>query len=221
VNMTMTDAEKKSGRGGRRDGAGRKRKMVDPTVVDQATVDLLVADVPPDQIERPAQRQARTAILTLVKKLLTGASESARVTAANAILDRGYGKPAVDIGGDAAQPSLLSLLPPQERAAGGFEVVSIEVRSEARKYAVLAIEVLRRITEFGRNESAVVSAATSLLNRGCGTVGTAKLPDELKETRVGKKEAALVAARMASTGKYATPSPPESTTDRDDKETLQ
>jgi hypothetical protein len=192
--------------GGRRDGAGRKKKVVDPTIIDRAMVELLIGDEPADQIEHQAQRHARTAMLALVKKLLSGGSESARVTAANSILDRGYGRPSVDIGGDAA-PNLFSLLPP-ERASGGFEVVSIEVRTEARKYAALAVEVLSLIAQFGRSESAVVSAASSLLNRGCGTVGTAKLPEEFKDTRLGKREAALVAARAAASGRYATPSPP-------------
>ena len=193
--------------GGRRDGAGRKKKIVDPTIVDRAMVEVLVGDRPPDQIERPAQRHARTAVFALVKQLLSGGSESARVTAANAILDRGYGRPAVDIGGDAT-PNLFSLLPP-ERASGGFEVISLEVRTEARKYAALAVEILSRIAQFGRSESAVVSAASSLLNRGCGTVGTAKMPDEFKETRLGKKESALVAARAAASGRYATPAAPK------------
>lgn len=196
----------KAKHGGRRDGAGRKRKVVDPTFVDQATVDLLIADVPPDQVEQPAQRHARTAVLALVKRMLNAGSESARVTAANGILDRGYGKPAVEIGGDA--PTLFSLTPATIAAAGGLDAVSIEVRIEARKYARIAIEVLARIADFGRSETASVSAASSLLNRGCGTVGTAKLPDELKETRLGKKEAAMVAANLAATGKYATPPPP-------------
>lgn len=203
---SRTSAQAKKRHGGRRDGAGRKRKMIDPTFLDQATVDLIVADVPSDQIERPAQRHARTAMLALVKKLLSGGSESARVTAANSILDRGYGKPSVDIGGDAG-PNLFSLRP-EEKAAAGFDVVPIEVRTEARKYANLAIEMLSRIAQFGRSESAVVSAARSLLDRGCGTVGTAKLPDEFKQTRIGKKESALAAARTAGSGKYATPAPP-------------
>ena len=201
----MTD--KPNGHGGRRDGAGRKRKVADPTILDQATVDLLVADVPPDQVEQPAQRHARSAVLALVKNMLSGGGESARVTAANSILDRGYGKPGVDIGGDAG-PNLFSLLP-LERTSGGFEIVSIEVRTEARKYANLAIEVLRRIAEFGRSESAKVSACTSLLNRGLGTVGVGRnLPDEFRETRLGKKESAMIAARAAASGRYATPKPP-------------
>src|SRR5581483_10176094 len=127
----------KSGRGGRRDGAGRKNKIVDPTLLDQATVDILIADAPSEQVEQPAQRHARTAVLALVKKLLAGGCESARVTAANSILDRGYGKPSVDIGGD-AMPTLFSLRP-EEKAAAGLDVVPIEVRTEARKYAGLAI----------------------------------------------------------------------------------
>jgi hypothetical protein len=210
---TDETSDAKKGRGGRRDGAGRKRKIIDPTFLDQATVDLLVADIPSDQIERPAQRHARSAVLALVKKLLSGGSESARVTAANSILDRGYGKPSVDIGGDAA-PNLFSLRP-EEKSAAGLDVVPIEVRTEARKYAGLAIEVLNRIAQFGKSESAVVSAARSLLDRGCGTVGTAKMPDEFKDTRVGKKEAALSAARAAASGRLATPAAPHGRPEND------
>jgi hypothetical protein len=212
--MTSDDVPKK-GRGGRRDGAGRKKKIADPTSLDQTFVDLLTADAPSDQIELPAQRHARTAVLALVKKMLAGGSESARVTAANSILDRGYGKPGVDIGGDAA-PSLFSLRP-EEKAAIGLDAVPIEVRNEARKYAALAIEVLSRIAQFGKSESAAVSAARSLLDRGCGTVGTAKLPDEFKDTRVGKKEAALTAARAAASGRFATPAPPSGSDDGDEQ----
>src|SRR5882757_9273125 len=120
----MTD-DKPRKHGGRRPGAGRRKKIVDPTILDQQTVDLLTADVVPDVIERPAQRHAKTAVLSLVKKMLSAGSEAARVTAANSILDRGYGKPSVDIGGDAA-PSLFSLQP-EEKAAAGSDIVPIEV----------------------------------------------------------------------------------------------
>jgi hypothetical protein len=213
--MTKTEKPKSTGHGGRRDGAGRKRKLTDPTVLDRTITDLLIADVPPDQIETAAQRHARTAILALVKMMVDGGSESARVTAANTILDRGYGKSTVEIGGDAT-PNLFSLAP-SERAGGGFEVIGLEVRTEARKYANLAIHVLTLIADFGKSESAKVSAANSILNRGCGTVGVAKLPDEFKETRLGKRETALAAARIAATGKYAPPAPPGSRK-RDDGE---
>jgi hypothetical protein len=120
---------------------------------------------------------------------------------ANAILDRGYGKPAIEIAGDALLPFVM--LP-------SAMTVTAEIRAEARNYANLAIEVLRRIAEFGQSESAAVSACKSILDRGFGTVGPAKLPDEFNERPLGKKEQALRAAALAGVGLYATPKPPKS-----------
>src|SRR5262245_54165186 len=93
------------------------------------------------------------------------------VAAGNAILDRGYGKPAVEIGGDAAMLPFM--------AAPALAVsISSEIRAEARRYATLAIEVLRKISDSGASESARVSAAKSLLDRGLGTVASARMPEE-------------------------------------------
>jgi hypothetical protein len=190
--------------GGARSGAGRKPKQVSPTVLDVDDVRILTAEAPPDNIETPAEIQARTAIAALVKRLLTDRSEAARVRAANAILDRGYGKPGVEVGGDQGP-----ILPFAEAVPAAMRVPA-EIRAEARKYARVAIEVLSRIAQFGRSESASVAAATSLLDRGCGRVGTAQLPDDLKERTVGQREAAARAAEAAATGRYATPAPPRS-----------
>lgn len=64
--------------GGKREGAGRKTG-----VVSQAKRDL--ADM--------AKDHAETALNVLVSIAKAGESEGARVSAANAILDRAYGKP--------------------------------------------------------------------------------------------------------------------------------
>ncbi len=207
----MSDKPKRKGRhGGARPGAGRRPKPHNPTVLDRSDVDLLLADAAPDMIESEAQRHARLAVSALLKQLLTGKSEAARVTAANRILDRGYGKPAVDIGGDAA------MLPFAPRIVHQV-LPSVELRDEARKYARLAIEVLSRIAQFGQSETAKMAATTALLDRGFGTVGAAMLPDELKQRPLGKKEQAAIAAELAATGPYATPKPPKAYR-RDDDE---
>ena len=113
------------------------------------------------------------ALAALVTQLQSGGNEPAKIAAANAILDRGYGRPAVDVGAAAMLPF---------HAAPSSVSASSNVRFEARKYAWLAIEVLRTIAAAGASESARVAAARSLLDRGVGTVGTAKaaralLPD--------------------------------------------
>lgn len=184
--------------GGKRAGAGRPARR--GFTIDQAEVDFLTSDAPPDYIEAPAQRHARLAISTLVKKMLGSKNEAARVAAANEILDRGYGKPAVDLGGDAMLP--FAMKPSQP-------TVSDAMRAEARKHARLAIEILRLVVEIGRSESACVRAAKSLLDRALGAVGTAKVPPEMREGSQGKKEIAQRAAEEAATGRYATPPPPK------------
>jgi hypothetical protein len=49
------------------------------------------------EIRELARRHTDTAVATLVEICKTGQNESARVTAATALLDRGYGKPAVPV----------------------------------------------------------------------------------------------------------------------------
>ena len=74
-------------RGGSRPGAGRK-----PGVVSQVTRD----------IQSMAREHAEAALQTLVEIAKDGESEGGRVAAANAILDRAYGKPkqALDLNGE-------------------------------------------------------------------------------------------------------------------------
>lgn len=199
-----TAAETSTGtskRGGKRPGAGRKPKTHrSSSALPDIDQEAALAAPVPDDIESTAQAYARGAIASLVKQLCHGKSETAKVNAANAILDRGYGKPSVDIGG-LAQLSLFGGVRPAA-------VVGDEVRVEARKYANLAIEVLGAISTRGETESARVSASKSLLDRGVGTVQTAKVPEGLSPKTMGKKEEAARDARNAAAGKYAPPAAP-------------
>jgi len=192
-----------SRRGGKRPNAGRKPKNQKSTSA-LPEIDLAAAlnTPPPDDIESAAQTHSRDAIASLVKQLVHGKSETAKVNAANAILDRGYGKPSVDVGG-LSQLSLFGGIRPTA-------AVSDEIRVEARKFANLAIEVLRSIATRGETEGARVSASKSLLDRGVGTVTTAKMPEGIVPKALGKKEEAAVAARNAAAGRYAPPPPPQS-----------
>lgn len=77
--------------GGKRPGAGRK-----PGAVSKAKRELAAM----------AKDKAERALEVLADIMERGESDAARVSAANAILDRGYGKPsqAMQIGGDPENP---------------------------------------------------------------------------------------------------------------------
>ena len=60
-------------------------------------------------IRELARRHSEAALQTLVEIAANGESESARVAAANAILDRGWGKPAVALVADTPQVITLNL----------------------------------------------------------------------------------------------------------------
>lgn len=193
----------RSKRGGSRPGAGRKKKgKASTSALPDIDREAALAAPVPDDIESSAQAYARGAIASLVKQLCYGKSETAKVNAANAILDRGYGRPSVDVGG-LAQLSLFGGIRPAA-------IIGDEIRVEARKYANLAIEVLGSIASRGETEGARVSASKSLLDRGVGTVQTARVPEGLSPKVMGKKEEAAVAARNVAAGKYAPPAPPAS-----------
>lgn len=71
-----------TGRGGKRPGAGRpKGSRSAATKEQQATISDL------------AKSHGQSALDALVQIATSGESEAARVSAANAILDRGFGKP--------------------------------------------------------------------------------------------------------------------------------
>lgn len=72
----------KSKRGGARPGGGRPKGSRDAATIEQKGT---LSDL--------ARSHAPAALQTLVDVATSGQSESARVTAASALLDRGYGKP--------------------------------------------------------------------------------------------------------------------------------
>lgn len=82
-------------RGGYRPGSGRKvGSKVRATIENRATIEEL------------ARRHTEVALSALVKVASTSESDSARVSAASVLLDRGYGKPrqVAEIGGKDGGP---------------------------------------------------------------------------------------------------------------------
>jgi hypothetical protein len=198
-----------SRRGGARPGAGRKKKELSaPTSLSELELRALLAEPAPDEIDGIAQRHADLAIETLARLMIYGESEAAKITAAKEILDRGYGKPAVEIGGDAAM--LPFMMAPDSQAT---LTKTGDVRTQARKYAAVAVAVLRKIAQDGQSETARAGASKALLDRGLGTVGKARMPDEQRDRPLGKKEEAARAAEAAATGRFATPPPPRAASD--------
>ena len=74
------------------------------------------------EIRDLARQHSRVAIETLVKIATSGKSEAARVSAANSILDRGWGKPTQPIAGDPEEPPIgLSLEERRQMARQAIE----------------------------------------------------------------------------------------------------
>ena len=191
----------KIGRGGKRKGAGRKPKgYVAPTSLAEIDLRAALAESAPDNVAPIAAQHVQLAIASLVRQLVHGSSEAVKISAANELLDRGYGKPAVEVGGETMLPFMVA--PSPSRA------LSSEIRAEAAKYARLAVQTLRRIAESGASESARVSASRSLLARGLGTAAVAKIPDEDGLRPLGKREEQAQAAAAAASGRFAPPPPP-------------
>lgn len=71
----------KSHRGGKRPGAGRKKGAKDKATIEQKAT-----------LEELARSHTDTAVNVLVQVAQASESDAARVSAASAILDRGYGK---------------------------------------------------------------------------------------------------------------------------------
>jgi len=210
VSQTATKtARDGSRRGDARPGAGRKKKELSaPTSLSELELRALLAEPAPDEIDGIAQRHTDLAIETLARLMIYGDSEAAKITAAKEILDRGYGKPAVEIGGDAAM--LPFMMAPDSQAT---LTKTGDVRTQARKYAAVAVAVLRKIAQDGQSETARAGASKALLDRGLGTVGKARMPDEQRDRPLGKKEEAARAAEAAATGRFATPPPPRTASD--------
>ncbi len=119
-------------RGGARPGAGRK-----PGVRDRATGEQRAS------LEELARTYTELALLVLVDVAEQGESDSAKVAAANAILDRGYGRPRqamdvtadlkvenVDAGYDAIEGALGELARAKKSGADGSSDVDTESPAE-------------------------------------------------------------------------------------------
>jgi hypothetical protein len=76
-------ANKANGWGGRRDGAGRKQGSSNRATKEQKRT-----------LSEMAREHTDTALAALAEVAASGSTDSARVAAAVAILDRGYGRPA-------------------------------------------------------------------------------------------------------------------------------
>ncbi|MDB9756803.1 hypothetical protein OAB62_03890 [Pseudomonadales bacterium] len=73
--------------GGKREGAGRPAGMPNKATIEQGA-----------RLAELAKSYSDIAFNTLVDVAINGTSDSARIAAANSILDRGYGKPKSDGG---------------------------------------------------------------------------------------------------------------------------
>lgn len=198
----MAEPKPKSSWGGKREGAGRKKRGDLPRAAASA---LKGARIEPllEDVEKAAMQHALDAVEALAKQLVAGESESAQVRAANALLDRGYGKPTAQAGGDMMLPFL---------GRSTSSAIATAVREAAQLYGNLALATLRKISERGRSESARVKASTSLLDRGIGTVAPARIDEAPLFEAVGKKATLQQSAReIGSTGRFATPAPPRTT----------
>jgi hypothetical protein len=165
--------------GGVRPGAGRKKKgAAAPSAVAGVDLRVALAAPAPSEVEPVASVHAQTALEALYKELIGGQSEAARVAAANEILDRGWGKPTVESGGDLTLP-FFGTAPARQLPS--------EIRAACRKLTQLAVEALVKIATNGVSESARVSAARSLLNRGLGAVAPARVPEDMGLRQLGKK----------------------------------
>ena len=89
-----------SGRGGARPGAGRPKGSRSAATKDQiATISDMAKD------------HGKAALDALVQIATAGESEAARVSAANAILDRGFGKPAQTIDNTSSDGTMTPVSP--------------------------------------------------------------------------------------------------------------
>ena len=94
-------------RGGYRSGAGRPTGSLNKITSEQS-----------HRLSELAKDYTHDALLTLVDVAKNGRSDAARVSAANALLDRGYGKPAVqeDIEDVDLPPVVIQIKAPDDNA---------------------------------------------------------------------------------------------------------
>lgn len=194
---TSGNPKPKSTRGGKRPGAGRKRKgATSPTALSEIDLKAALAQEASDDLEVLTAGNAKTCIDSLKRVIVGSESDAPRVAACCRILDRAFGKPSVDVGGT------LELFGRAPAKKAGFDA-----RDYARGFAALAVLVLQKIRDNSPSAAARVAATTALMDRELGTVAVAKVPD-LHVRPGGKKEQVGKAAEDAATGLYQTPAAP-------------
>ncbi len=187
----MDAAPKKSGRGGRRAGAGRKRKdAVSATALPALELKAALTAPAPEQVEPLAARYVHLALEALFNILVNGKSDAQKVAAAEEVLDRGWGKPTVDSGGDQMLP-FFGTAPARELPS--------EVRTACRRLTDLAVQVLRNVADRSASEAARIRAIKALFNRGLGAVAPARVEVEDATVVLGKKAEAERVAQNPDT----------------------
>jgi hypothetical protein len=109
LRLTIKEFKMATKHGGARPGAGRKLGKVSQAKRDLAEM---------------AKDHAELALQTLVEVATASESDAARVSAANALLDRGYGRPAQSVAisnpdGTALAPSVIQIVPVQAKHDDG------------------------------------------------------------------------------------------------------
>jgi hypothetical protein len=108
-------------RGGKREGAGRKKGSLDTR---PRSSPVLIASVEEKRELRHAAREfTDDALNTLAEVCKGGQSESARVAAANCLLDRGYGKPVQQV--ETGSPGDFASMSDEELDAAIAEYLAI------------------------------------------------------------------------------------------------
>jgi hypothetical protein len=177
--------------GGKRPGAGRKKKgAVSPAAMGGLDLRAALSTPAPAEVEPVAALHAQSSVDALLKVIVNGASDAARVSAAKEILDRGWGKPTAESGGDLMLP-FFGTAPARE--------VPSAVREACRKLTELAIQTLVKVRDASSSETARVQAAKALLDRGIGAVAPARVPEDTGLREIGKKAEAERAARNPDT----------------------
>lgn len=96
----------RKGRGGKRNGAGRKRGSINGSRADKRSIALKAKD----DIMEMAREYAPIALKALTDIAEAGESESARVSASSVLLDRAYGKAIQPVAGQLGAAIQINLV---------------------------------------------------------------------------------------------------------------
>jgi hypothetical protein len=162
------------------------------TALDIAAATAAAVAPTPAEFEASLRAQAGMGLEQLRIVMLHDKSDSARVTAANMIIDRGFGKPTTDTGVDMMLPLFDQVF---------LKTAPGETIEAARMLAPLARTVLIKIAQGSVSGAARNAAVRSLHDRGLGLVAPARLDAYQADSKaIGKKEQALADAASAGSG---------------------